>query len=134
MATIDDVRSCINEYAARYGNINLYWSEPWNIQCNFDQTWPNNGRPGCYAIFDCSFNLIYIGKAKNLGKRLGDYFKVDPDDPTRKRGVPKIKDAWKPDPNFVLTVGLDNAYEAPSLEEYLIEKLQPRGNRIGIRT
>ncbi|NMM46571.1 GIY-YIG nuclease family protein [Rhodospirillaceae bacterium KN72] len=134
MATMEDVQNIANEYAVRYGNMNMHWSDPWDIQCNFDQTWPNNGRPGCYAIFDHDLELIYIGKTNNLGKRLGDYFKVDPTDPTRKRGVPKIPEAWGAEPNFVLTVALDNAYEAPSLEEYLIEKFQPLGNTIGIKT
>ncbi|WP_227421945.1 GIY-YIG nuclease family protein [Pacificispira spongiicola] len=114
--------------------MNLRWSEPWDIQCNFDQTWPNNGRPGCYAIFDRDLKLLYIGKTINFGKRLGEHFKVDPTDPTRKRGLPKTTEAWSPKAHYVLTVALDHAYEAPSLEEYLIEKLQPCGNRMGIRT
>lgn len=132
MATIDNVKAFASEYAARYGNVALHWSGLWDIKCCFDQTWPNNGRPGCYAIFDRNRELIYVGKTNNLGKRLGDYFKTDPSDPTRKRGVPKAPEAWVPEPYFVLTVALAHAYEAPSLEAFLIEQLRPVGNKAGV--
>ena len=37
--------------------------------------WPNADRPGVYFIFGQNMELLYVGKASWLGRRLGDYFK-----------------------------------------------------------
>ncbi|WP_151444881.1 nucleotide excision repair endonuclease [Halomonas lysinitropha] len=95
---------------------------------SWPSTWPNNGLPGVYFIFDEDLVLLYVGKAKNLGSRLSSYFKYASDRTCR------VKDtSWRVKPHFLLTASVDRFFEAPSLEEYLIEKLQPSHNSIGVR-
>lgn len=47
--------------------------------------------PGTYRFFDRDDKLIYVGKAKNLSRRIGSYFKETGDEPTPR--VKKLLDA-----------------------------------------
>lgn len=79
---------------------------------------PNN--PGCYLFKDSQNNIIYIGKAKNLKKRVSSYFnKTIKDEKTRNL----VKEIEKID--FVVT---DNEVEALILEQSLILKNKPKYN------
>ena len=79
---------------------------------------PSN--PGCYLFKDSSNNIIYVGKAKNLKKRVDSYFNKKPDDSKTHNLVLEIKEV-----DFVVT---DNEIEALILEDKLIKKNQPKYN------
>ena len=136
MSSIDDLKKQAEAYSKRYGDINLHWTPLWDIQTDFDKTWTNNERPGCYAIFDGDMNLLYIGKADKMGSRLGSHFRKDHTDPSGKKGVLCKPEQWKGEPKYVLTVAVDKNYEASSLEEFLIQEVKPleniKGNKNGI--
>ena len=77
--------------------------------------------PGVYRYYDSEGNVIYVGKAKDLHKRVAQYF-VSPDRLTRKTAVmvSKIADAQ-------YTV-VDSESDALLLENNLIKQFKPRYN------
>ena len=77
--------------------------------------------PGVYRYYDAEGNVIYVGKAKDLHKRVAQYF-VSPDRLTRKTAVmvSKIADAE-------YTV-VDTESDALLLENNLIKQFKPRYN------
>jgi len=74
--------------------------------------------PGCYQFKDAGEKIIYIGKAKNLRKRVKSYFHKSSLDPKTEVLKDKI-DAI----DFIVT---DNEVEALVLENNLIKKYQPK--------
>ena len=52
------------------------------------QTLPET--PGVYQFYDKTDKIIYVGKAKNLKKRVSSYFNKDHDSPKTKILVSKI--------------------------------------------
>jgi excinuclease ABC subunit C len=79
---------------------------------------PSN--PGCYQFKDEGEKIIYIGKAKNLRKRVKSYFQkrnLDPKTEVLKEKIDSI--------DFIVT---DNEVEALVLENNLIKKYQPKYN------
>jgi len=76
--------------------------------------------PGCYQFFDEKAVIIYIGKAKNLKKRVSSYFnKEHPESKTRVL-VNQIRD--------IKYVVVDSEEEAFLLENNLIKQYRPRYN------
>lgn len=75
--------------------------------------------PGIYMMKDSDKKIIYIGKAKNLRKRVKSYFLKNQNYKTKKL-VENIADI-----EFVLT---DNESEAFLLESNMIKKYRPRFN------
>ena len=77
--------------------------------------------PGVYRYYDSEGNVIYVGKAKDLNKRVAQYF-VAPERLTRKTAVmvSKIADAQ-------YTV-VDSEADALLLENNLIKQFKPRYN------
>ena len=77
--------------------------------------------PGVYRYYDSEGNVIYVGKAKDLHKRVAQYF-VSPDRLTRKTAVmvSKIADAQ-------YTV-VESEADALLLENNLIKQFKPRYN------
>jgi excinuclease ABC subunit C len=81
-------------------------------------TIPN--KPGVYQFFDESATIIYVGKAKDLKKRVSSYFSKTHTSGKLRVLVKKIRDI-----RFIIT---ENEYDALLLENNLIKKHQPRYN------
>ncbi len=79
---------------------------------------PNN--PGCYLFKDKSKRIIYIGKAKDLKKRVKSYFQKKDHDQKTLNLVKNIDSV-----DFILT---NNEIEAFILENNLIKKNRPKYN------
>lgn len=77
------------------------------------------GKPGIYQFIDPFGNIIYIGKAKNLKKRVGSYFAKNQ---SGKTSVMLRKAA------DIRHIVVDNESDALLLENNLIKKHQPRYN------
>jgi excinuclease ABC subunit C len=79
------------------------------------------GKPGVYQYFDSSGKIIYIGKAKNLKKRVASYFNKDL----------SISGKLKVLLRKIATIEhivVDSELDALLLENNLIKKYQPRYN------
>lgn len=75
---------------------------------------------GSYQFFDKNGEIIYVGKAKNLKKRVHSYFNKTHDSPKLRIMVPQIKKI-----QFIIT---DTEVEALILESHLIKKHKPKYN------
>jgi len=78
------------------------------------------GKPGIYQYFDEGGKIIYIGKAKNIKKRVSSYFTKSHQSGKLKVLVRKIAEI-----KFVVT---ESEMDALLLENNLIKKYQPRYN------
>jgi len=82
------------------------------------KTLPNS--PGVYQYYDENGTIIYVGKAKNLKKRVNSYFTKTHDNGKTRVLVKKIKD--------IKHIVVDTETDALLLENNLIKKYQPRYN------
>ena len=76
--------------------------------------------PGCYLFKDSGGTIIYIGKAKNLKKRVSSYFVKQHDHPKTELLVQAITD--------VEYFATDSEIEALILENNLVKKNKPKYN------
>ncbi len=76
--------------------------------------------PGVYQYYNSESNIIYVGKAKNLRKRVSSYFSKVHDNRKTEILVRKIADI-----KFIV---VDSEEDALLLENNLIKKYQPRYN------
>lgn len=78
-------------------------------------------QPGCYQYYDDEGTVIYVGKAKNLKKRVSSYFTKNHDDSPKTRVlVKKIRD--------IKYIIVDTEEDTLLLENNLIKEYQPRYN------
>ena len=77
-------------------------------------------KPGVYQYFDASDKILYVGKAKNLKKRVLSYFTKNHDNYKTSVLVKKIVS--------IKHIVVDTESDALLLENNLIKKLQPRYN------
>jgi excinuclease ABC subunit C len=92
-------------------------SEQFKYLLGVVKTLPPN--PGVYQYYDEAGKLIYVGKAKNLKKRVSSYFNKDLSGKVAVL-VKKIRE--------IKYIIVDNEYEALLLENNLIKKYLPRYN------
>ena len=76
--------------------------------------------PGCYLFKDSDNKIIYVGKAKNLKKRVSSYFTKKNHDPKTTVLVKHI--------TYLDTIVTKTEVEALILENTLIKKHRPRYN------
>jgi excinuclease ABC subunit C len=78
-------------------------------------------RPGVYQYFDKAGKILYVGKAKNLKKRVTSYF-------TKESGVSGKVAVLVSKIFDIRTIVVDTEYDALLLENNLIKKYLPRYN------
>ncbi|MBQ2644368.1 excinuclease ABC subunit UvrC [bacterium] len=77
-------------------------------------------KPGSYRFLDKNGTVIYVGKAKNLKKRVNSYFHKNHESPKLRVMVPQIVKI-----EFIIT---NTETEALILESHLIKKFKPKYN------
>ena len=77
-------------------------------------------KPGCYQFFNDKAEIIYVGKAKNLKRRVASYFKKDIPENKTKVLVKQIRD--------IKYLVVETEEEALLLENNLIKQYRPRYN------
>ena len=82
------------------------------------KTLPEN--PGVYQYFDVDGKILYVGKAKNLKKRVSSYFNKTQDRAKTTMLVKRIHD--------IKLMVVDSELDALLLENSLIKQYQPKFN------
>lgn len=77
-------------------------------------------KPGVYQFFDDDGKILYVGKAKNLFKRVSSYFNKEHESGKTRVLVSKIRS--------LQTTVVDSEFDALLLENNLIKELKPRYN------
>ena len=77
-------------------------------------------KPGVYRFYDDKGEVIYVGKAKRLKRRVSSYFNKDHDSAKVRMLVTKIRD--------IETVVVDSEWDALLLENSMIKQFKPKYN------
>jgi excinuclease ABC subunit C len=77
-------------------------------------------QPGCYLMRDVAGGVLYVGKAKNLRRRLGSYFRARSRDWKARRLAMRVRD--------IEVILVNNEVESLVLENNLIKRHKPPYN------
>lgn len=135
MPGLKELQAKIDEYCERYKiTLKAKLSEPYDLATQWQtDSFPNAGKPGCYFIFNAEDEVLYIGKASlrsTVGRRLATYFYWDKE----ADAIAHCHGGWTEEPTKLRTIAVQKAFEAASLEEFLIAELQPSQNTSGIKS
>jgi len=142
MSDIERIEQALDSYHTQYRNSSLrkltlsgiYSLHPVKNEnstgkSQWPDKWPDVDKPGVYMVLDQDKKLLYVGKSSlgnTIGNRLGSHFQYAKDG--SKTCVAVGGGLWSRPPFYVMTIRVDKAFEAPSIEEYLIEVLCPPDN------
>lgn len=96
----------------------VHFNKNWDSLKSILRTLPEE--PGIYQYFDDRGTIIYIGKAKNLRKRVSSYFTKSPENRKTAMLIRNISD--------IKHMVVDSEEDALLLENNFIKKYQPRYN------
>ena len=96
----------------------VHFNKNWDSLKSILRTLPEE--PGIYQYFDDKGTIIYIGKAKNLRKRVSSYFTKSPENRKTAMLIRNISD--------IKHMVVDSEEDALLLENNFIKKYQPRYN------
>lgn len=145
---IDRIEKAVEEYAASYRRADLPQMEvsrPYalfpdeeepqlEVAWRWPEPWPNGLSRGVYFVLARGGGLLYVGKASikaTIGSRLAHWFQTE----KATQACKVVHPGWTDKPMYVATLAVadDMSFEAPALEEYLIQKLSPPDNVRGRR-
>lgn len=124
-ADAKEVRRLVEEYCSkqRHPSLPEFTIHGHHTLESWWQT-PFSAKAGCYAIYGQDGVLLYIGKASlnaSTGSRLAAHLR-------------HISPAWAQNPpHYVDIIEVSEAFEAPSLEEFLLMKIKTLYNGLGKR-
>ena len=130
----EDVKKALEEFKVKFPkpDLNLKISEVYDIHEDFknNKYYPNSHLPGVYLLADEKKKTQYIGMGRTkegVGKRLGDHWKKDDN------GNAVAKSPTSEGIRYLATITVpeDRAFEVPSIEAWLIRKVDPPRNTQG---
>lgn len=123
------LRSANTAYCAKYAiKPQFAISALYDLHNDWSTTFHFANDTGCYVLYDEDKSLLYIGKASlnhTIGRRVASYFQGRQ---VEGKTLSKANMIWTRPPAFLETIKVDHYFETPSLEEYLIGRLQPCDN------
>ncbi len=130
---LEKINEIIESYSKEYRSQKLepfkislkYHLFPQKDEYGWPETWPHTGS-GVYIICDDTDEIIYVGQSKELGLRLSSYFSFG-----ENKSVRIKHNGWHPTSLVTISVPKSSPFERLSLEEFLINKLNPLYNIIG---
>jgi hypothetical protein len=129
-STPENVRYYVEKYCADHSIPIFEISDLADIQQLYrdNDPFPFQDGAGCYLFWSARTELLYVGKVSlkhNICSRLKTYFRWDEN---KTAVVPTPGHTWTSAPVFVQVIKVREPYQAPSLEEFLTDKLNPSDN------
>jgi hypothetical protein len=132
MSDVEKVTAAVRTYCSKYSISVFEISSEQRIndlrQRKKNVEWPHGDQSGCYAMYDGSKNLLYIGLAGHIASRLNSWFRYKEREDAQMPWTSYAVGTWQTQPVFLQTIKTHEPYEAPSLEAFLIAKLDPCEN------